>query len=134
MKEQLESFLLQVPDLSDQTSSALIDYFVYFITVILEEDDATPAGVERCFELSRLQKYSNISSYLSRNSKRSKGKTTRFVKTKSGYHLERNRELELQKTLHTGPARKETSHLLRGLLSKLSNTHEKSFLQEAIDC
>jgi hypothetical protein len=134
MNDQLESFLLQVPDLSDQTPASLIDYFVYFITVILDEDFATPAGVERCFEVARLQPYSNISAYLSRNSKRTKTRTAKFVKSGGGYHLERNRELELQKTLHAGPARKETSHLLRGLLSKLTDNHEKAFLQEAIDC
>jgi hypothetical protein len=64
----------------------------------------------------------------------SKNKPAKFIKTKGGYHLERNREVELQKTLHAGPARQETSHLLRGLLPNLLDPHERSFLQEAIDC
>ena len=134
MDEKLESFLLQMPDLSQQTASALIEYFVYFLTVIENDDAATPASVERCFELCRLQKYSNTSSYLSRHSKKKKGKVAKFIKVTNGYQLERNRELEIQKTLHSGPARRETSHLLRGLLTKLSDSHEVSFLQEAIDC
>jgi hypothetical protein len=134
MNEALASFLLQVPDLDTQQPAAILEYFVYFLTVIQKEDAATPAGIERCFELSRLQKYSNISAYLSRHSKRGAGTHPKFIKVKGGYHLERNRELELQKTLNTGPARQETSHLLRGLLTKLSSAQEKSFLQEAIDC
>lgn len=134
MKDQLEGFLQQIPNIGEQPSSALIDYFVYFLTVIVKEEAATPAGVERCFEISKLQKYSNIPSYLSHNTKRTKDRTIKFIKTKTGYHLERNAELEIQKKLHSGPARQETSHLLRGLISKIEDPHKKSFLQEAIDC
>lgn len=87
--------------------------------------------VERCFELSKLQKYSNTGTYLSRNSK---GSSARFIKTKNGYQLERKAELDLQKTMHQGPARQETSHLLRSLISRVTDQHKKAFLQEAIDC
>lgn len=132
MEEKLEAFILQVPDLASKTPASLIDYFVYFITVIIEDKTATPAGIERCFEIGRLQKYSNIASYLSRNSKR--GSTTKFIKLKDGYQLERNIQLEIQKSLHSGPSKKETSHLLRSLLTKLTTTEEKGFLLEAIDC
>jgi hypothetical protein len=134
MYEQLEGFLIQIPNLGDQTPSSLIDYFLYFLTVIEKKRAATPAEVKLCFELSRLQKYSNIASYLSRYSKKTKSKPAKFIKTREGYSLERNREVELQKTLHAGPSRIETSHLLRGLLTKLVDPHERSFLQEAIDC
>lgn len=134
MKDQLDGFLLQIPDLANQLPATVIDYFVFFLTVIQGEPHATPAAVERCFEISKIQKYSNIASYLSRNAKRSKGKTPKYIKTKSGYHLERSAELDLQKTLHSGPARQETSHLLRSLLAKVRDPRKKSFLQEAIDC
>jgi len=134
MKEQLDEFLQQIPKLNEQTSGSLVDYFVYFLTVILEEDTATPTAVERCFEVARLQKYSNISAYLSQNSKKRPKKTPKFIKSRVGYQIERGAELEIQKTLQTGPARRETSHLLRGLLSKVDDQHKRSFLQEAIDC
>jgi hypothetical protein len=134
MKERLEAFLLQIPNLADQASSTLIDYFVYFLTVIEKEEVATSSGVDRCFDLARIQKYSNIASYLLRNSKKQRNKPAKFIKAQNGYSLERSRELTLKNTLESGPARKETSHLLRGLLTKLRNPHEKSFLQEAINC
>lgn len=134
MNEQLEGFLLQIPDFGNKKLSILIDYFLYFLTVIENKTKATPAEIELCFDQIHLQKYSNIASYLSRHSKRTKNKPAKFIKKNGGYHLERNLEVELQKTLHTGPARQETSHLLRGLLTKLEDSQEKSFLQEAIDC
>ena len=132
MNEKLETFIRQIPDFQSKTTSELIDYFVYFVTVILEEDSATPASVERCFEAGQLQKYSNTATYLSRHSKRSP--KAKFIKLKAGYKLERKIQLEIQEALHGGPSKQETSHLLRSLLSKLSTPEEKSFLQEAIDC
>jgi hypothetical protein len=68
------------------------------------------------------------------NSKATRGKKTKYVKTRDGYQLERTHQLDIQKFLHTGPAKIETSHLLRGLLSKLKDKKEQSFLHEAIDC
>lgn len=132
MNERLEAFALQAPDFSSKSAAELIEYFVYFITVLEKESVSTAAGIERCFEILRVPKYSNISTYLSRHSKR--GGTCKFVKSISGYQLSRNVQLQIQKTLHSGPAKIETSHLLRGLVPKLADPHDKQFLQEAIDC
>jgi hypothetical protein len=130
MSESLENFLVQIPDLSAKSSGDLIDYFVYYLTTIAEEESATSAGITRCFEILHIKKYSNISSYLARHSK----KNGKFIKSKTGYHLERRAQLELQKTLDSGPARQETSHLLRSLLPKLGNPTEQAYLKEAIAC
>lgn len=132
MKDDLEAFTLQIPDLTSKSAAELIPYFVYFSTVILGEESATPAGIARCFELLRIPAYSNIRAYLSKHAQR--GKAQRFVKAKSGYALARSGQLEIQKTLHSGPAKLETSLLLRGLLPKVSDAAERSFLQEAVDC
>ena len=134
MLDKLEGFLLQIPDIENQASSNLIDYFVYFLTVLEKKENVQPSDIEACFDLARLKKYSNTSSYLSRNSTAKKGKQPKFIKSKYGYILERNTQLQIQKILHTGPSRVETSHLLRSLLPNLASKKEQAFLQEAIDC
>ena len=134
MKDQVDSFIAQIPNLNEQQASALIDYFAYFLTVIVEEGASTPSGIDYCFELARIQKYSNTSAYLSKNTKRARNTTPKYIKVGGGYQLERSFELGLQKTLHTGPQRLETSHLLRGLLPKFIDQHKRTFLQESIDC
>ena len=134
MREQLDAFLVQVPDLVSKTPAGLIEVFVYFLTVIKGQGVCTPSEVEKCFEVSQSQPYSNVPAYLSTNSVVKKGKKPIFVRSAKGYQLERTRQLQLQKTLHTGPARVETSHLLRGLVAKLGTQEQKDFLQEAIDC
>jgi hypothetical protein len=132
MTEKLEAYALQIPELSVKSAADLIAYFVYFITIVSGETVATPAGVERCFEILRIHKYSNISAYLSRHAKR--GGSGTFIRAHGGYTLSRVSQLDLQKTLHTGPVRLETSHLLRSLIPRLTATHERDFLQEVIDC
>ncbi len=134
MREQLEAFLLQIPQLTSQTPADLIDFFVYFLTVILGKEVAKPSEIETCFDVAHLPRYSNISAYVSRHSKRKKRKTPKFIHVRNGYQLARPRQLELQKTLHTGPAKVETSLLLRGLLTRLAIPQEQAFLLEAIDC
>ncbi len=134
MNEKIDSFLLQIPDLENQSPANLIDYFVYYLTIIENRNEVQASDIEVCFNLSRLKKYSNIYSYLLHNSKLKRGKKPKYVKTQNGYQLERSHQLDIQKSLHTGPAKIETSHLLRGLLSKLKDKKQQSFLQEAIDC
>ena len=123
---------MQIPDAGNKSPAELISYFVYFLTIVEQEEAASPAGVARCFELLRIPPYSNIRAYLSKHSKR--GSKQQFIRAKAGYTLSRAGQLEIQKTLHVGPAKLETSLLLRSLLPKLTDSEERSFLQEAIDC
>jgi hypothetical protein len=132
MKDELDSFAGHIPEIAAKTPAELIEYFAYFLTVVLQEEVATPAGISRCFELLRIPAYSNVSAFLSRHAK--KGKAQKFIKARGGYTLSRAAQLAIQKTLHTGPAKLETSLLLRALLSKVTDPAERAFLQEAVDC
>ncbi len=134
MRDKLEAFLIQIPDLENQTPANLIDYFVCFLNVFADFDEVRPRDVSECFDHARIKRYSNIPDYLSRNSKQKRGEKPKLIKTKKGYILERSYQLELKKTLHSGPAKIETSLLLRTLLTKLQDKKEQNFLQEAIDC
>lgn len=134
MEDRLESFVHQIPQLSERKASELIDYFVYFLTVDEGRDGATAAAIDECFDLCRLQKYSNTSAHLSRHAKRVRGKTSRYVRQAKGVRLERSTELDVQSTLNRGLARVEASNLLRALLPKVGSAQEKAFLEEAIDC
>ena len=134
MHDELNAFISQVPDWQNRKPAELIHYFIYFLTVVKEQNTATASQVEKCFYLARIRKYSNIAAYLSKNAKRKKGLTPSFLKTSSGYQLERSHEAVLGKTLQTSPARTEASQALNNLLGQLTDRNEKEFLQEAIDC
>ncbi|AZD66022.1 hypothetical protein SAMN04489802_4370 [Pseudomonas chlororaphis] len=128
----LETFALRIPDLAIRSAAELIDFFVYYLTVVEESPAARATEVARCFSELRIAPYSNVSAYLSNNSNAKKGK--KFIKSVAGYVLSRNSQLDIQKSIHTGPARIETSLLLRKLLPSIHSFQEQNFLQEAIDC
>lgn len=132
MGEKLDAFLLEIIDLDTRSASELIDYFIYFLTVVEGAAGARGSLVQSCFEYGKIPAYSNIPAYLTKKSKR--GKTQILLKNDDGYVLTRDRELEIQAQLHTGPARIETSRLLRGLLPRVRGSQKKDFLLEAIDC
>lgn len=134
MKEELEGFFLQIPEAAQTRASELIDYFLYFSTVVREAEYASARDIEKCFEILRIPKYSNISSYLGAGARKRKGASPKFVVTGSGYQLARHRQIEMQQSLRTGPARIETSLVLRALLPKLADVQQRNFLQEAINC
>ncbi|GAH25334.1 unnamed protein product, partial [marine sediment metagenome] len=114
MREELNAFLAQIPEWQSMSAGGLVNYFVYFLTVVRELEAATASQVSECFALVRLKQYSNIPAYLSRNSVRKKSKRPLFIKTSTGYQLERIHEEELGKTLQTGPARTEATQALSG--------------------
>ncbi|HET6432647.1 hypothetical protein [Dyella sp.] len=132
MTSKLEAFAAQIPDVGQRTKSELVSYFAYYLTVIEGQGDTTATKVDECFAKLRIPPYSNIRALLSAKSKRGKGQS--FIRTKTGYHLTREAQTEVQQKLHSGPAKVETSILLRDLLPKISDPTERSFLQEAIDC
>ena len=85
MTEELVLFLSKIPDYSNKTSAMMIDYFAFFLQKQKALPSFTASQIKKCFELLSLSPYSNINSYLNRNSSK-KGK---YIKQKKGYSLNR---------------------------------------------
>lgn len=134
MSDTLDAFIATIPGSTKRRPSELIDYIVYYLTVTEKRDGVTPSDVEACFERAHLHKYSNTAYYLSRNAKRQKSQTPKFMRGKMGYLLERNHQVELQKTLLLSPGTMEASHGLHELLPKIHDAKERAFLQETVAC
>ena len=132
--EDIEVFLTLIPDAEKLSASDIIDYFIYFHTVHLSNTSIKPSDITGYFDELGLAAYSNPPTYLSRNSVKKKGGKPKFLKRPKGYALERTRENEIAKTLNISPGKIEASHLLRGLLTKVSDKNENAFLEEAIKC
>ncbi len=134
MKDKLEAFISEIPNFEKQTAAKLIDYFIYYLIAVEHFNEVRPRDIEECFAIVRVKKYSNIPRYLSESSKQKRGGKSTLIKTKDGYQLERTYQLDLQKTLISGPAKIETTRLLKNLPMELTNEKELDFLREVIDC
>jgi len=96
----LEQFALNLNEFDKETAGNKIDYFVYFLTVINGVDGVKSKDIEVCFTELKTTKYSNISQYLSLNSKKTKNKPAKFYYHKGLYHLERTKKAEIDKKIN----------------------------------
>lgn len=91
----LDAFVHRINDFDTYTASSKIDYFIYYHTVIKENEGATAKDIEAYFDELKTTKYSNIPQYLKNNTKKLKGKTPKFILQKGAYHLERSKKNEI---------------------------------------
>ena len=82
---ELELYVRIIPDFKSKSPSELIDYFAFFLQQIRSQSSFSAAQIKECFSLLALVPYSNISSYLSKNT----GTKGKFIKQKNGYTLNR---------------------------------------------
>lgn len=104
----LEIFVSKVTDFDNLKSSTKIDFFTYYLTEVKNEPGIDAAMIKNCFAILKIQPYSNISSYLSSNSKRGRGLKPKFIVEKNLYHLERNFKSDLAKSISTTSSIKPT--------------------------
>lgn len=96
----LKGFVEKIDGFMSFRASEQIDYFAFYFTVIMKESEFTASQILEAFNSLRLQPYTNISSYLSNNSRKKKGSSVKYLKNKTGYHLEANFEANLRKNIN----------------------------------
>lgn len=127
----LESFVNGLDSFSLWGPKRQIDYFAYFLST-RGNGDFSVAQIEKCFALAALRPYSRVHRYLSENVTKKGG--GRYVKTKQGYALERGFRESIQAEIDEEPKRVLLSAALKSLLNSVTDTHENSFLAEALSC
>ena len=98
----LTDYIEKIKDFKSLKSSEQVDFFAYYLSIVLNENYFSPSQIQKAFEHLRLSPYSNIPKYLIDNSNnaKKKKKTIKYLKGKEGYHLESNFEDELRKSIN----------------------------------
>ncbi|WP_337966488.1 hypothetical protein [uncultured Flavobacterium sp.] len=99
----IENFILKIKDFDNFSASAKIDFFVYFLTELENKEGIRNKDIEECFDKLNISKYSNIPQYLKVNSKKVKGKLSKFILNKGLYRLERQRKNQIEAILEIAP-------------------------------
>lgn len=131
MTDAVNRFYNSVENAANQSQAALVELFVYFLTVEAGQDSATPAQVADCFTACDLGVPKNVPARLSEGLK---GKPPRYLRVNGGYKLQRHMREALSKKLGAEKVTGQTSATLRGLEHKLPEEADKDFLKETIDC
>lgn len=131
MTTAVNRFYNSIENAANQSQSALVELFVYFLTVELGQEAATPKEVADCFAACDLVVPGNVPARLSEGLK---GKPPRYIRAKGGYKLQRHMREALSRKLGAEKVTAQTSATLRGLEHKLPEGGDKDFLKEAVDC
>lgn len=132
MTDAINRFYNSIDNAASQTQAALVELFVYFLTVELGQEAATPAQVADCLDACDLGvPRRNVAARLSEGLK---GKPPRYIKVSSGYKLQRHMREALSKKLGGEKVTAQTSATLRSLEHKLPDGADKEFLRETIKC
>lgn len=131
MTNPVNRFYNSIENSASQSQSALVELFVYFLTVEAGQDTATPKQVAECFSECDLVVPANVGARLSEGLK---SKPAKYIKTKGGYKLQRHMREALSRKLGAETVTAQTSATLRGLEHKLPAGANKEFLKEAVDC
>lgn len=131
MTDPVNRFYNSIEDGANLSQAALVELFVYFLTVELGQEIATPREVAECFTACDLVVPGNVSARLSEGLK---GKPPKYIRTKAGYKLQRHMREALSKRLGAETVTAQTSATLRSLEHKLPAGADKEFLKEALDC
>ena len=131
MTGAINRFYNSIKNAGSQSQTALVELFVYFLTVEAGQESVTPKQVIDCFVRCDLSAPKNVAARLSEGLT---GKPPRFIKTNGGYKLQRHAREALSLKLGVETATAQTSASLRSLEHKLPEGQDKDFLKEAIDC
>lgn len=132
MTDAANRFYNSIENAARQTQASLVELFVYFLTVEVGQEFATPTQVADCLDACDLGvPRKNVAARLSDGLK---GKPPRYVKANGGYKLQRHMREAISKKLGAEKVTAQTSATLRGLEHKLSEGADKEFLKETIDC
>lgn len=131
MTTAVSRFYSSIESAPSLSQSALVELFVYFLTVECGQDSATPKQVAECFAACDLLVPVNVGARLSEGLK---SKPPKYLKANGGYKLQRHMREALSRKLGAETVTAQTSATLRGLEQKLPAGANKEFLKEAIDC
>lgn len=79
LMNKLKSFIKKIKNLDSTSTGDLIPYFAFFLIEECNKKEITASNIKECFDNLNIKPYSNISAYISKNSK---GKNSIFIKKK----------------------------------------------------
>lgn len=129
--EKLDLYVTRLNGFTTWGQTKQVDYIAYFISTQSDSQSFTTESIERCFTLLAMRPYKRLSSYLSESLRSKDGK---YLKVSKGYRLERTTFDSIRIVVDAEPQRVQVSRKLADLVTKLTDSQERSFLEEAIRC
>src|SRR5947208_1934689 len=128
---KLEELAGEIPGLSGWTHTSKIRLFGWFLHSQQGMERFGVAGVRSCYDTLHMDRPANISQLLVALSQRS---PREVLRDSQGYYLERKVRDRLEAKYGHRPATVQVHKLLEELPTRLTNTAERAYLDEALIC
>lgn len=101
MFDELKNFIGTIEEFDTLKGSEKIDFLAYYLTIHNKAENFQAVDISNCFKHLKLLPYSNVPQYLKDNSNiaKPKKKKIKYLKTKSGFHIEGSFEKELKQSV-----------------------------------
>src|SRR3989304_6332686 len=129
MRLLIEGYLDRKPDFGQLSLIDQIMYMAYFYVKTSKDIVFTAQNIEECFEIVHLHTPTNMPARLKELERKRK-----IIPKSNGYSFQRETLKNLDDEFGVSKPKKQVSHNLRTLLSKISVEQKKGFLEEAISC
>lgn len=128
---ELEDIVNGIPGFSNWKDSDKIRFFAWFVHSKSSRDRFSPADIRACYDELSLEKPSDVNPYLVQMLNR---KPREVLRDKRGYVLEKRLKDHLESKYGQRLATVQADKLLLDLPSKIPDSAERIFLDEAIRC
>lgn len=130
-KEDLEKVVQRITDFATLPQYRQTDFLAYALSQASGFDHFDAKQLQECFSLLNLRPYTRLPAYLTDEVSK---KTGKYIKHTTGYRLERGAMDDIRVIVESEPKRVQVSKDLFELVQKLTDSQEKSFAQEALNC
>lgn len=129
--KSLEGFVGKINNFPGLSKNAQVDYLAYYLIVVAGSKTFAPKQLTDCFSSLSMKPHGRLPQYLSENAK---SKSGNYIKSSSGYCLERAALENLKKIIENEPQTVTVSQQLSDLVNKVKDSQERNFLIEAVNC
>lgn len=109
----------------------MIEAFAWYLHEIQKQERISTGDLGTCFDKAHIPRPANIASSLAKLCDR---KPARFIRDSKGYRLSVHARKELGELLPVRATTVRTTHLLTELLTRITDSAQKAFLQETLVC
>lgn len=129
-----DTFVAGIAEFDEIPTATQTDLLTWYLVHHGGTSAVTASALASLREALHLARQSRLPQYLSEQTRRRGSRPGKYVRTKSGYTLERGYSKSLEGKYLGRPAAKNVSAGLRGTLAAISDSAVKAYLEEAIGC
>lgn len=129
--KDLPHFVEAIKGFSTKPANFMIEVFAWYLHEVKQKERFQSADLGPCFDAAHAPRPANLGTSLTRLCQK---KPARLIKDAKGYRLAATARVEMSALLPVRAASVKTTQLLNGLIDRVSDPAQRTFLAETLAC